>query len=250
MSQEVLAEKAGMTRTKLAALENGATKNPPLDDLIRFSDIFNIGIDHLVRVDLSKLGELRLRELETGVDLKGGRLRILTTSVAPDGRENVEVVTTHAKAGYASGYADPDFIAQLPVFHMPTLPKDRKYRMFPIAGDSMHPIPHGAQVIVEYVEDWTAIPSGTPCIVITHNDGIVFKLVDNRLNEAGVLTLRSLNANYAPYDVQAREIEEVWKFYCYLSKELPDQPTTLDFLKAEIAQIHSGIEQLRYERRD
>jgi hypothetical protein len=34
--------------------------------------------------------------------------------VTPDNRENIELVNEKAKAGYTTGYADPEFIGDLP----------------------------------------------------------------------------------------------------------------------------------------
>ena len=49
-------------------------------------------MDNLLKVDLSRLGELPLRELETGNDvyMRGGNLRVLAISTDADNRENVE----------------------------------------------------------------------------------------------------------------------------------------------------------------
>jgi hypothetical protein len=74
------------------------------------------------------------------------------------------MVPEKAKAGYTTGYSDPEFISELPVFQFPLLSKNKKYRTFQISGDSMLPIPEGAWVTGEYVQDWSLIPSGTACI--------------------------------------------------------------------------------------
>lgn len=242
LSQEDLAQALGISRSKLAALESGATKNPSLEDLVKISDCFHIAIDQLVRTDLSKMGELRLRELETGVDAVGGRLRILVTTVTNQGTENVEVVPRKAKAGYAAGHGDPDFIAELPVCTLPQLPRGKKYRIFPISGDSMLPIVDGSDVIVEYIEDWTSIKTGLPCVVITKNEGIVFKIVDNHIQTEGKLTLRSLNPQFPPFDVEAREVLEVWKFHSYISKEFPDQLVSAEHIWASVKLLHEKVD--------
>src|SRR5690606_12945511 len=126
----------GFTRSKMSALENGQTKALQPEDLITVSDFFKVSIDSLIRVDLSRLGELKLRELEAGNDLylKGSKIRVLATTVSPDNEDNVEMVPVRAKAGYLAGYGDPEYISTLPVFQLPQLPRDRKYRMFQTEG--------------------------------------------------------------------------------------------------------------------
>ena len=64
MSQEALAERLSLTRSKLSALENGQTRAPQPEDLVACSEFFGISIDSLLKIDLTTLGELKLRELE------------------------------------------------------------------------------------------------------------------------------------------------------------------------------------------
>lgn len=243
MSQDDLAEKLGIKRSKLAALEKGVTINPTVEDLLRFSDFYKVTIDTLLRVDLSGLPELKLRELLAGNDIyvKGKNLRILATTITPDNKEQVEMVTLKAKAGYAAGYGDPDYIAQLPVFHMPNLPTDRKFRMFPVSGDSMLPVPEGAYVIVEYLQDWTTVKDGTPCIVITKNDGIVFKIVDNRIKENETLLLTSLNPAYKPYEIPVSEVLELWKYHSYWTEQTLEPATTADHILIKIEEVRQEV---------
>lgn len=148
-TQDIVANELGVTRSTLNSYENGSIKNPTLDMLIGFSKYFKLSIDTLVKVDLSKLSDFQLSELEKGNDVyvSGSRLRVLATTVDSQNRENIEVVPIRAKAGYQSGYADPEFIKKLPTFQLPILLNDRKYRMFQLSGDSMLPIPDKAWVI-------------------------------------------------------------------------------------------------------
>ena len=86
-------------------------------------------MDTLVKIDLRKLGELQLRELEAGSDvfLKGSKIRVLATTVNIENEENIELVSEKAKAGYANGFSDPEFIKTLPAFQLPFLSKNKKY---------------------------------------------------------------------------------------------------------------------------
>ena len=85
MTQQDLADKLAATRSKINALESGQTKSPALDDFLNVSELFGISIDSLIRVELSKLGELKLRDLEAGNDvyIRGGNLRVLAIRRPP-----------------------------------------------------------------------------------------------------------------------------------------------------------------------
>lgn len=48
ISQEILAQKAGITYSTLIKIESGANKNPTLETLNKIADVFKISIDKLV----------------------------------------------------------------------------------------------------------------------------------------------------------------------------------------------------------
>lgn len=246
LSQESLAETLGLSRSKLSALENGHTKAPQPEDYLTLSEYFKISVDNLLKVDLSRLGELPLRELEAGNDLyvRGGNLRVLAITTDADNRENVEYVPVKAKAGYRDGYADPEFIASLPKLSLPDLPEGHTFRMFPISGDSMLPVPDGSTVVGQYVEDWTGLKSDTPCVLVLRGDSdFVFKLVtvlhDHRL------LLRSLNTLYESYTVEGGDVLEVWKFYSFQSREIPATETTMDQLLKMVLVLQREVKEMR-----
>ena len=121
-TQDDVAFSLNMKRSTLSGYENEVSE-PNIEALVAFSKYFNIAIDTLVKVDLSTISPGQLSQLERGFDvhLKGGNLRVLATTVNNDDRENIELVTEKAKAGYATGFADPEYIKVLPTFSMPFL---------------------------------------------------------------------------------------------------------------------------------
>ncbi|UMY64956.1 MULTISPECIES: LexA family transcriptional regulator [unclassified Flavobacterium] len=248
MSQEDFAAKLSISRSKLAAHESGKTANPPVEDLYRFSGFFRMSIDTLLRVDLSRIGELKLRELEAGNDvyIAGGQIRVLAITVDRQNRENMEYVPVKAKAGYAAGYHDPEFIASLPKFALPNLPKGGTFRMFPTTGDSMLPIPENSDVIGRFVDNWYELKPKTLCIVILKGEqDMVFKQVTLT---GRTFLLESLNPLYAPYEVKAEEVVEIWKFHSFHSKDLPNGTADLDVvvrmmqeMKGELQELKAGL---------
>ena len=238
ISQEVLAAKLGLTRAKLAAIETGNTKAPQPEDYLIFSEFFKISIDTLLKINLSKLGEIKLRELEAGNDvyIRGGNLRVLAISVDRSNNENIEYVPVKAKAGYMAGYNDPEFIATLPKYSFPNLPAQGTFRIFPSTGDSMLPVPENSDIIAQYVADWTTIKTETPCIVILKGQqDFVFKMV--KVNTNGTILLKSLNPTYEPYTVDTGDVMEIWRFYAYTSREFPEA-------RSEMATVLTAIKDL------
>ncbi len=246
-TQEILAGEMGLTRSTLNSYESGTIINPTIEALIAFSDYFKMSIDTLIKVDLFNLSEAKLRDLELGHDdfMRGTKLRVLTTTVNNQNRENIEVVPLKAKAGYKSGYADPEFIKKLPVFQLPILFKERKYRMFQITGDSMLPIPDKSWVIGEFVENWFDIKGGEAFILLTKDDGIVFKIAFNQLKKKKNLLLKSLNAEYEPYEINITEVREVWKFCNYISSEIPEPQIARDELFSKVLKLEKDMQKVK-----
>ncbi|WP_347840959.1 XRE family transcriptional regulator [uncultured Draconibacterium sp.] len=222
-SQMDLATELELTRTTLSGYEKNV--QPPFPVLIKISEYFNVSLDALIRYKLDVLSEQQLSQIEKGfdVDVTGQKLRLLTISVDNQGKENIEMVPVKAQAGYTNSYGDLDFIAKLPKFKLPFLPENKTYRTFQIQGDSMLPIKEGAWVTCSFVENWTSIKDGKACIVVTKDDGIVFKLVYKRLHEGNFL-LVSTNRNYSPYQLPVSQVLEIWQFETVNSFEIENIP--------------------------
>ena len=230
LTQDQLALALDIKRSTLNNYENGIS-GPSIQSLVLLSDYFHVAIDTLLRVELTKLRDSQLYELEHGQDvfLKGSNLRVLATTIDRQNRDNIELVSEKAKAGYTNGFADPEYISELPVFQLPFLSTERKYRTFQINGDSMLPVPDGAWITGEFVQDWNEIKTGELYVVLTLNEGLVFKQLKNELAERGCFQMISLNTSYHPYELAATEIREVWKFVHYISREVAE-PTLTDSL--------------------
>ncbi len=213
-SQVSLAAELEITRTTLSGYERNV--QPPFKTLIKIADYFKISLDALIKYRLSSLSEFQLSQVEKGfdVDITGNRLRLLTISVDKEGKENIEMVPVKAQAGYTNSYGDLGFIASLPKFRLPFLSENKTYRTFQIEGDSMLPIKEGSWVTCSYTENWELIKDGKAYIIVTKDEGIVFKLVYNRLPENKFLLVSS-NREYSPYEIPVSQVLEIWQFETY-----------------------------------
>jgi transcriptional regulator with XRE-family HTH domain len=245
-TQDDVAVALNLKRSTLSGYENGVAQ-PGIDILVSFSGYFNMSIDTLLKIDMTRLSESQLGELERGYDayVKGSNLRVLTTTVDSENRENIELVAEKAKAGYTTGYADPEYIGELPVFSLPFLSDKKKYRTFQLKGDSMLPIPDGSWVTGEFLQDWMNIKTGKAYIVFTLNDGIVFKILENNISKDGKLVLFSLNPLYEPYEVHISEVKEIWRFVNYISNELPEPVLPEKQIFQSIALMKTDLERIK-----
>ena len=247
-TQDEVAEQLQMKRSTLSGYENRVAQ-PGMEILLLFSDYYRIAVDTLLKVDLSSLSETQLRQLEHGEDvfLRGGNLRVLASTVNRENEENIELVPVRAQAGYTNSFADPEYISELQVFQLPFLSGNKKYRTFQLQGDSMLPIPEKAWVTGEYVVDWLTLKTGEACVVLTINDGIVFKIIENRIEKEGILVLFSLNPLYEPYEIHVNEIREIWKFVHFISHELPEPIIPQNQLVRTVAGLKQDLDQLKMD---
>jgi transcriptional regulator with XRE-family HTH domain len=228
MTQKQLAEKLGLKQAAIGAYEEERS-TPPLASLLDITKIFNVNLDDLVRIDLSR-GE---KDRKTSYTSRGRE--ILAITVDSTNKENVELVTQKASAGYLSGYQDVEYVKDLPKISLPVLPKNKTYRAFEIQGDSMLPVQPGSIIFGEYLDDVASIKNGKLYILVTKQDGIVFKRVFNFAGDEAKLLLVSDNRQYQPYPLDVEDVLEVWFAKAFFSNQFPDPQATLSASADQLA---------------
>ncbi|HEY5826039.1 MAG TPA: S24 family peptidase, partial [Cyclobacteriaceae bacterium] len=166
-------------------------------------------------------------------------------------KDNIELVPHKAAAGYMNGYADPEFVKELPHFKLPML-KQGTYRAFEISGDSMLPILPGTIIIGEYIDNLKDLKNGKTYILVTKQEGIVYKRIFNYLDQNGKLFLVSDNRQYSPYQVDGDEVVEAWASKAYISVQFPDvadkNDASVEQLAGVVLDLQKEILQLKAER--
>jgi transcriptional regulator with XRE-family HTH domain len=225
ITQDEFATKLGIKRSLVGAWEEDRSE-PRATVLTRIAALFSITVEALVLQDLAALPESQWANA-TLPDVEGKGTRVLMVPVKEEDRdqEMIPVVPITARAGYTTGYADPEFIQMLPVFSLPVpeIHKFRTYRVFQIAGDSMLPLQPGTYIIGEYTNNWREIRNGDAYIIVTREDGVVYKRVIKGESPADPLLLVSDNTDYEPYNVAPGEVREVWKSTGFISFALPKE---------------------------
>lgn len=213
-SQEFFAEELKWTRSMVSSYEEKRTE-PSIARLLELSNYTGIPIDALIKVDLSKTRDMSFIDI--------GNKRVLFPITVNEGNEDlIEIIPTHASAGYLQGYADPEYIEQLQKIKLPFLPTGT-HRAFPIKGDSMLPVKDGAFIVAKYVDDIKNVKDGKTYIVLTKDDGLVYKRVYNKIEERQSLLLYSDNKTYEPYEIHIEAVLELWEFTCCINTQEYDK---------------------------
>jgi len=214
LSQERFADELGWTRSMVGSYEEGRSE-PPIDRLIDLSNYFHIPIDILVKNDLRRAKDTSFIEI-------GNKRVLFPVTVNENNEELIEIIPAKASAGYLEGYADPEYIEQLQKIKLPFLPTGT-HRAFPIKGDSMLPVKDGSFIVAKFIEDINDVKDGHTYIVLTKNDGLVYKRIHNNIEERQALLLSSDNKAYKAYEVAAEEVLELWEFTCCINTQEYDE---------------------------
>ncbi|MFN0292329.1 XRE family transcriptional regulator [Pedobacter helvus] len=239
LTQQQFADNMEIKRSLIGAYEEDRAE-PKYDLLKKIAEYFELTIDEFINEKINDTWKPKPKS-------QGSNLRVLSISVDKDDNENIELVPVKASAGYLNGFSDPQYIQDLPKFQLP-IPslKQGTYRAFEIKGDSMLPIQSGSIIIGEYLDNWNDVKVGDTYVIISKNEGVVYKRAGNKFKEDKELKLISDNKIYDPYSVPADDILEIWKAKAYLSTALPE-PTpepTIETLSTMMAQMQKSISQL------
>lgn len=243
-TQQQMADELGIKRASVGAYEEGRAR-PNIRVQRKLAEMLDLSLDDLLTKNLEHKGNRYLLEEDNKeTDTSGRKLRTLTTTIDKEGRNNIELVQQKAAAGYLNGYADPEFIEELPRFNLPMLPQGT-YRAFEITGDSMLPLRPGSIVIGEYEENWHDIKDGQTYIVVSRTEGVVYKRVFNKLDESDELILRSDNTSYSPFTLKAKDIVEVWKAKLFISQAGDEQNMSMEKLTNMVMDLQQEVIRLR-----
>jgi hypothetical protein len=160
------------------------------------------------------------------------------------GRTDIPFVPIKAAAGYLAGYGDPEFIDELNTFTLPML-AGGDYRAFEIVGDSMMPTPSGSVIVGERMQSIEDVKSNQTYIVVSKNDGIVYKRIMKNNKQKNKMTLVSDNPSYQPYSVNADEILEIWQAQMIISKANTQQRWDVNQLAGLVNNLQQQVSVLK-----
>ncbi len=228
-TQEEFANRLHIKRSLLGAYEEERAE-PRLDVMETICDIFKLTLDEFLLKDIS--------------DTKGSYIAKRRAQKLASGTNEIQFVPVKAAAGYLAGYGDPEFIDELNTFTLPMLAPGN-YRAFEILGDSMLPTPSGSIIVAEKVEDMEDVRPNQTYIVVSRNEGIVYKRILRNPKSRNKLTLVSDNPSYQPYHVQAQDVIEVWKAQMVMSKANTQQKWDVNQLANLVGNLQEQVNTLK-----
>ncbi|HTB53501.1 MAG TPA: LexA family transcriptional regulator [Ferruginibacter sp.] len=229
-TQEEFAIKLGIKRSLIGAYEEERA-DPRLEVLEIVSDTFKLSLDDLLLKDLSNTGNSYL-----------AKRRQQKMMVAD--RNVIHFVPVKAAAGYLAGYADSEFIDELNTFTLPML-AGGNYRAFEIIGDSMLPTPSGSIIVAEKVDNADDVKNDQAYIVVSRNEGIVYKRLVRNNRAKNKITMVSDNPQYQPYQVNAEDVVELWQAQMIINKVSQQQRWDVNSLANMVNNLQTQVSTLK-----
>ena len=231
-TQEEFANKLDVKRSLIGAYEEERA-DPRIEVLETVANMFKLTLDELLLKDLSM-------SVNTGSYLQKRRMQKMMSA----DRNIIHFVPVKAAAGYLTSYADSEFIDELNTFTLPMLAGGH-YRAFEIIGDSMLPTPSGSIIVGEKVESLDDVKNGQAFIVVSKNEGIVYKRIQKNNRSKNKITLESDNPNYQPYQINSEDIVELWLAQVVIGKVATQQRWDVNSLANLVSNLHEQVTTLK-----
>ncbi len=232
-TQEEFANKLNIKRSLIGAYEEERA-DPRLEVLEIVADMFKLSLDELLLQDVSTVGSSGNNYLA-----KRRQQKMMSAD-----RNLIHFVPVKAAAGYLSSYADSEFIDELNTFTLPML-SGGNYRAFEIIGDSMLPTPSGSIIVGEKVESLDDVKNNLAYIVVSRNEGIVYKRIVKSNKARNKVSLVSDNPSYQPYQVNTEDIVELWLAQVVIGKVTQQQRWDVNTLANLVNNLQDQVSTLK-----
>lgn len=229
-TQEEFAQKLNIKRSLIGAYEEERA-DPRLDVLEIVADMFKLTLDELLLKDLSNQSASYL--------MKRRQQKMMSAD-----RNLIHFVPIKAAAGYLAGYADSEFIDELNTFTLPML-SGGHYRAFEIIGDSMLPTPSGSIIVGEKVATLEDVKNNNAYIVVSKNEGIVYKRIVKNAKQKNKIMLVSDNPTYQPYQINAQDVLELWAAQVVIGKVAHQQRWDMNSLANLVNSLQTQVSSLK-----
>ena len=253
LTQIEVATALGLKRNTFSNYETTHSE-PDLGTLEKIASFFDISMDELISVDLSKETLIEYKEANENQDVNNsGKTLSQTGQILPpinedmpvsvvgntlfpyrrfqapkiitvdsQGEENIIYVPVKARAGYLSGYGDPQFIQSLSAYRLPGY-TNGTYRIFEVEGHSMFPTLQDADRVIARWADISEVRDDRVYVVVTRYQGVLIKRLINRHHEGKIIVKSDNNptGEFPTIVLEVDEVTEIWYVVERWTRQLP-----------------------------
>jgi SOS-response transcriptional repressor LexA len=109
----------------------------------------------------------------------------------------------------------------------------------------MLPTPSGSIIVGEKVESLDDTKNGQAYIVVSKNEGIVYKRIQKNNRAKNKVSLESDNPNYQPYQINSEDIVELWMAQVVIGKVTTQQRWDVNSLANLVNNLQDQVSSLK-----
>ncbi|MEY4540451.1 MAG: hypothetical protein RLZZ306_2208 [Bacteroidota bacterium] len=142
---------------------------------------------------------------------------------------------------YLANCQKVDYLRSLPTISLPFITSDRS-RAFESGND----FPMQNSIIVgSGISDWSDVNDGKFYILVTAQQGVIYRRVYNQVKIKGALLLSSDNPTIPSFEISIKDVVEIWEVNSFISQQLPEPHISLERVKNIVDDLTNELDRLR-----
>jgi transcriptional regulator with XRE-family HTH domain len=153
---------------------------------------------------------------------------------------NIRYVRQNQIGEYINKARQNDFLNSLPVIQLPNF-ANGNFRAFEAGSDFAF---QGAMLIGKDKSNFEEIIDGKNYILVTAPHGIIYRRIYNQSKIKGTFLLSSDQSNIPSFELQTKDVLEVWEVKAFVSYQLPEAQISVDKVKRLIEDLQDELGKL------
>ena len=128
------------------------------------------------------------------------------------------LVKANAIKEYLANCQKVDYLHSLPTISLPFITSERS-RAFEMGND--FPLQNSI-VVGNGISDWSEVKDGKFYVLLSAQQGVIYRRVYNQVKIKGALLLSSDNPTIPSFEISIKDIAEIWEVNSFISQQLPE----------------------------
>jgi hypothetical protein len=142
---------------------------------------------------------------------------------------------------YLANCQKVDYLRSLPTISLPFIQSERS-RAFEMGND--FPLQNSIAV-GNGISDWSEVKDGKFYILLTTQQGVIYRRVYNQVKIKGALLLSSDNPTIPSFEISIKDVVEIWEVNSFISQQLPEPNISLERVKDLVDDLTHELDRFR-----
>ena len=151
------------------------------------------------------------------------------------------LVKANAIKEYLANCQKVDYLHSLPTISLPFITSERS-RAFEMGND--FPLQNSI-VVGNGISDWSEVKDGRFYVLLSAQQGVIYRRVYNQVKIKGALLLSSDNPTIPSFEISIKDIAEIWEVNSFISQQLPEPHISLERVKDLVDDLTNELDRLR-----